>query len=64
MISKEKYDDWPISKVNHSEPISFEQFCTLANDIQLLPHKHPMLNIEFPNKTDSSLKISIIKTNT
>jgi hypothetical protein len=56
MMSKERYDDWPISKVNHSEPISFEQFCTLANDIQLLPHKHPMLNIELPNKTDSVLK--------
>lgn len=56
MMSKERYDDWPTSKVNHSAPISFEKFCTLANDIQLLLHKHTMLNIELPNKTGSLLK--------
>lgn len=56
IIDKEKYDDWPISKVNHSEPIGFDKFCILANDIQLLPHKHPMLHIKFNTKIDNILK--------
>lgn len=63
MISKEKYNGWPISQVNHLEPLGFDQFCILANDIQSLPHKHPMLNIEFNNKIDNTLKTSVIKLN-
>ncbi|CAK2772723.1 hypothetical protein VCRA2126E14_20212 [Vibrio crassostreae] len=63
MISKEKYNGWPISQVNHLEPLGFVQFCILANDIQSLPHKHPMLNIEFNNKIDNTLKTSVTKLN-
>lgn len=57
-ISKEKCDDWPISKLNHLVPIGFEQFCMFANDIQFLPYKYPVLNVELKEKSDHKLKTS------